>query len=108
MTEHPAFPDVQGNKPGVEFDINEAYKYMVQILGKKERIPVRFNIGEGAAEILMCLKLRYGESQMEDYASLLAWQLALCKEDQDIWGAWREASAHHQVSCGWSAVLLPC
>jgi len=82
----------------VRFEMNEAYKYMVQVLGRKERIPRRFSdIKEGAIEILMCLKLRYGEGHSKDIASLLAWQLTICKGDQDIWGDWREKFAARSV-----------
>lgn len=78
--------------------MNEAYKYMVQVLGRKERIPQRFSdIKEGAREILMCLKLRYGEGHCEDIASVLVWQLTICKDDQEIWGDWRKQFAARSV-----------
>lgn len=82
----------------IRFEINEAYKYMVQVLGRKERIPQRFSdVKEGAGEILMCLKLRYGEGHSEAFASLLTWQLTICKDDQEVWGDWRQKSAARSV-----------
>lgn len=89
---------MQGNVPVVRFEIEEAYKYMVQILGRKERIPQRFSeLKEGVMELLMCLKLRYGEGHSEDIASLLAWQLSICKDDEEIWGNWRGKFAKRRV-----------
>lgn len=56
MTHLPTYPDVQGNKVMVPFEKNEAYAYLTRTLGRKERIPQRFDsIEEGAKEIFMCL-----------------------------------------------------
>lgn len=89
---------VQGKIPVIRFEMNEAYKYMIQVLGRKERIPRRFgDVKEEAGEILVCLKLRYREGHSKDFASLLTWQSTVCKDDQEVWGDWREKSAARRV-----------
>jgi hypothetical protein len=94
----PQHGQVQGKTPVVRFEMNEAYKYMVQILGRKEQIPRRFgDVTEGAVEILMCLKLRYGDGYTLEIISLLVWHLTICKDDQEIWGNWREKFAARSV-----------
>jgi len=98
MEERPTFPDVQGNERVVWSGAEEAYTYMVLVLGRKERIPQRFEIKEGGSEIFMCLQVRYGLRPKEDFARLLIWQLLMSKNDNHIWGAWREAYAKREVS----------
>lgn len=99
MTHLPTYPDVQGNNAMVPFEKNEAYAYLTRTLGGKERIPQRFkSIEEGAKEIFMCLRLRYGLEHIEDFASVLAWQLSICKDDDEIWTGWRKQFTTQKVS----------
>ena len=98
MSEQLGFPDVQEKAFSVPFDVNEAYKYMVEVLGKREKIPTRFTIKDGSTEILMCLRVRYGASHVGEYASLLAWQLRISKGDGDVWDLWRRECSEIEVN----------
>ena len=98
MAEQLLFPDVQENACPIPFDVNEAYKYMVEVLGRKEKIPTRFGVKDGSTEILMCLRVRYGASHVEEYASLLAWQLRISNGDKDVWDSWRRQCPDREVN----------
>lgn len=102
MARRSDFPDVQGDQRGVTFHMTGAHKYIVQVLGRKEKIPQRFGVVSGTSEILMCLKVRYGEGFMDEFCSLLHWHFTVCKDDEDIWGEWRKEFAKRQVSFAFS------
>ena len=91
------------------YDRDQAYRYLVQTLGRKENIPQRFNdIREGAAEIIMCMKVRYGRANVRECVSLLKWHLEVNTEEQAIWGKWRKEFKFREViegSCNYNISL---
>lgn len=98
---------VRGRVPLVHFDISEAHDYMVKVLGRKERIPQRFSgLEEGRQEILMCMKIRYGERHLADIQSLLDTYLSSCRDDDEIWGNWRRVHAARKVRMPSPVVLV--
>ena len=73
----------------VPYDESRAQYYLVEIIGKKERIPLRFNLKDGAREVETCMKARYGSTYLTEFNALLKEQILNCEEDFDIWGPWR-------------------
>ena len=97
MAEHFSFPDVQGGPPHHTFDEEEASAYLIHILGRKERIPQRFDYKDGLLEILMCLRVRYGTDIIDKYNQLMHLHLANSDFDGHIWGTWRTEYARQMV-----------
>jgi len=79
--------------PVLEFDQEECYRYIVEKLGREERLPARHNIKAGTDEMLNRLVLRYGIGRSEDLKALLIKHLFLqdgsSPEDKALWRAWR-------------------
>ena len=77
----------------VPYNETRAQYYLVEFIGKKERIPLRFGLTDGAEEVDMCMKARYGAAYTSDFGALLKKQLAPSETDNEIWGPWRSEYA---------------
>ncbi len=77
----------------VPYNEMRAQYYLVEVIGKKERIPLRFGLTDGTEEVEMCLKARYGAAYTSEFSTLLKNQLAPSEEDNEIWGPWRSEYA---------------
>ena len=66
-----------------------AQHFLVEVLGRCERIPMKMHLNEGAKEIEMRMRARYGAAYLQDCARLFKNQLESSDEDQELWGSWR-------------------
>ena len=73
----------------VPYNETRAQYYLVEVIGKKERIPLKFSLTDGAEEVEMCMRARYGAAYSSDFGTLLQNQLAPSEVDNEIWGPWR-------------------
>ena len=96
----------------VSWNTDDAYEYMVKVLGEAEKIP-QYDYTLGTAEILKRLTARYGAEHGMRYVGLLRWHLGLAEDnevfDERIWRNWRSYFARHHVGaapCYCSYVLL--
>lgn len=77
----------------VPYNKTKAQYYLVEVIGKKERIPLRFGLKDGAEEVEMCMRARYGAAYTSEFSTLLNSQLAPSEDDNEIWGPWRSEYA---------------
>lgn len=77
----------------VPYNKTKAQYYLVEVIGKKERIPLRFGLKDGTEEVERCLRARYGASCTREFLTLLDNQLAPSEDDNEIWGPWRSEHA---------------
>ena len=77
----------------VPYNKMRAQYYLVEVIGKKERIPLRFGLKDGTEEVEMCMKARYGAAHTSEFSTLLKNQLAPSEDDNEIWGPWRSEYA---------------
>ena len=77
----------------VPYNETRAQYYLVEVIGKKERIPLKFGLTDGAEEVEMCMRARYGAAYTSDFGTLLQNQLAPSEDDNEIWGPWRSEYA---------------
>ena len=77
----------------VPYNETRAQHYLVEVIGKKERIPLKFGLTDGAEEVEMCMRARYGAAYSSDFGTLLQNQLASSEDDNEIWGPWRSEYA---------------
>ena len=75
------------------FDGARVLHFLVEVLGRRERIPLRFDLNEGIKEVEKCMRARYGGACLRQCARLLYDQLANSHEDHEIWGSWRSEYA---------------
>lgn len=85
----------------VSWNTDDAYEFIVQVLGHKERIPQRYDYTLGTEEMLRRLKARYGTEHGIRCVGLLRWHLGLPEDnevvDETIWRNWRSYFARHRV-----------
>ena len=77
----------------VPYNETRAQYYLVEVIGKKERIPLKFGLTDGAEEVELCMRARYGAAYTSDFGALLKRQLAPSEDDNEIWGPWRSEYA---------------
>lgn len=77
----------------VPYNETRAQYYLVEVIGKKERIPLKFGLRDGAEEVEMWMRARYGVAYSSDFGTLLQNQLAPSEDDNEIWGPWRSEYA---------------
>ena len=86
----------------VSWNTDEAYEYIVQVVGHAEEIPRRYDYTLGTEEMLRRLRARYGEEHGMRCVGLLRWHLGLVENvevaDEAIWRNWRSFFARHRVS----------
>ena len=97
----------------VSWNTDDAYEYIVKVLGEAEKIPQRYNYTLGIEEILKRLTARYGSEHGMRCVGLLGWHLRLAEDnevsDERIWRNWRGYFARHRegaAPCYYSYVLL--
>ena len=61
-----------------------AQHFLVEVLGRRERIPMKLDLNEGAKEIEMRMRARYSAAYLQDCARLFKNQLESSDEDQEI------------------------
>lgn len=85
----------------VSWNTDEAYDYIVQVLGHAEKIPQRYDYTLGTEEMLKRLEVRYGAERGMRCVGLLRWHLGLAEDnemmDDRIWRNWRNYFARHRV-----------
>ena len=85
----------------VSWITDEAYEYIVQVLGHAEKIPQRYDYTLGTEEMLRRLRARYGAEHRMRCVGLLRWHLGLAEDnevvDETIWRNWRNYFARHRV-----------
>ena len=77
----------------VPYNETKARCYLVEVIGKEERIPLRFGLRDGTKEVEMRMKARYGAACSREFVTLLDNQLAPSEDDNEIWGPWRSEQA---------------
>ena len=77
----------------VPYNETKARYYLMEVIGRKERIPLRFGLTDGAEEVEMCMRARYGAAYTSEFGTLLNNQLAPSEDDNEIWGPWRSEYA---------------
>lgn len=86
----------------VSWNTDEAYEYIVQVLGHVEKIPQRYDYTLGTEEMLRRLKARYGVEHGMRCVGLLRWHMGLVEDnevvDETIWRNWRSYFARHRVN----------
>ena len=97
----------------VSWNTDDAYEYIVKVLGEAEKIPQRYDYTLGTAEVLKRLTARYGAEHGMRCVGLLRWHLGLAEDnevfDERIWRNWRGYFARHRVGaapCYYSYVLI--
>ena len=75
----------------VSWNTDDAYEYMVKVLGEVEKIP-QYDYTLGTAEMLKRLTARYGAEHGMRCFGLLRWHLGLTEDnevfDERIWRNW--------------------
>lgn len=91
----------QATSCNVSWNTDEAYEYIVQVLGHSEKIPQRYDFTLGTEEMLKRLKVRYGAEHRMRCVGLLRWHLGLTEDnevvDETIWRNWRSYFRRHRV-----------
>lgn len=77
----------------VPYNKTKAKYYLVEVIGRKERIPLRFGLKAGREEVEMRMRARYGATYSDEFVTLLNNQLAPSEDDNEIWGPWRSEYA---------------
>lgn len=94
----------------VSWNTDDAYEYIVQVLGHQEKIPQRYDYTLGTEEMLRRLRARYGPEHGMRCVGLLRWHLGLAEDnevvDETIWRNWRSYFARHRVDDGRSILLF--
>ena len=102
-----AMPDLRSTRHWatssiVSWNTDDAYEYIVQVLGHAEKIPQRYDYTLGTEEMLKRLKARYGAEHGMRCVGLLRWHLGLAEDnevvDETIWRNWRNYFARHRVN----------
>ena len=75
------------------YNETKARYYLVEVIGKKEMIPLRFGLKDGTKEVEMRMRARYGAACSREFVTLLNNQLAPSEDDNEIWGPWRSEQA---------------
>ena len=93
----------------VSWNTDDAYEYMVKVLGEAEKIPQLYDYTLGTAETLKRLTARYGVEHGMRCVRLLRWHLGLAEDnevfDERIWRNWRSYFVR-AAPCYCSYVLL--
>lgn len=91
----------QATSSTVSWNTDDAYEYIVQVLGHAEKIPQRYDYTLGTQEMLRRLRARYGPEHGMRCVGLLRWHLGLAEDDEvvdeTIWRNWRSYFARHRV-----------
>ena len=77
----------------VPYNETTARYYLVEVIGKMEKIPLRFGLKDGTKEVEIRMKARYGAACSRECVTLLNNQLAPSEDDNEIWGPWRSEQA---------------
>ena len=106
-------PQQRATSSIVSWNTDDAYEYIVKVLGEAEKIPRRYDYTLGTAEMLKRLTARYRVEHGMRCVGLLRWHLGLAEDnevfDERIWRNWRSYFARHGVGaapCYHSYVLL--
>lgn len=70
----------------VSWNTDDAYEYIVQVLGHAEKIPQRYDYTLGTEEILRRLKARYGGEHGMRCVGLLRWHMGLVEDNEVVDG----------------------
>ena len=85
----------------VSWNTDDAYEYIVLVLGHQDKIPQRYDYTLGTEEMLRRLRARYGPEHGMRCVGLLRWHLGLSEDnevvDETIWRNWRNYFARHRV-----------
>lgn len=91
----------QATSSTVSWNTDDAYEYIVLVLGHQDKIPQRYDYTLGTEEMLRRLRARYGVEHGMKCVGLLRWHLGLEEDnevvDETIWRNWRNYFARHRV-----------
>jgi hypothetical protein len=85
-SEKPAAYNVWGLQP---FDEARVEHFLVEVLGRREKLPLKLDLNERGQEMELRIRARYDAANLHDCARLFTHQLESSDEDQEIWGSWR-------------------